>query len=313
VDRGLIESTEDRAQHIRVWPVSSIALISRLIMAEDSSSSSPASSSVSQSNTVSPHWSQLGEVPLYIDKLIITGNNRTKQQFIKEELSAALQNSTTVKQVNENLLSSLSNLHSYEIFNNASYRLDLSDRFEHCNVNLIVEEKQPFSLGTKVTQDFHTGEQIVEAKATVKNVFGEAERVDLAASYGNLQSNSFNLTFTKPKLFKYQNKSYQGAFNLFSQMQHYTQFASFSEKQRGFHSILTDSTGNHQINYEYSYRDIFPASRKLNEEEKVANNYTGPSSYVLQNAQTSVKSSIKYQFTHSTLNNLFVPTKGKYW
>lgn len=97
------------------------------------------------------------------------------------------------------LLVASTRLSELDIFKKCDLFLDVgpANRPEAVNLEVNVQEQSPYSFdaGTYV----QGGEASVEGSVSLKNVLGNAERLEASAALGNEKSNTYSLSLTQPR------------------------------------------------------------------------------------------------------------------
>lgn len=263
--------------------------------------------------------------PLRVGSVKITGNDRTSVSLIESELAQSFEG-RTVQTVSESISHALERLESYGIFESAKITMDKGDilydqstneRIVTTDLHVDVKERNWWGAKTEVAQELHTGEQLVKMSGLLRNVFGKGEKFEVTSSRGTARSVSFSALLTMPKPFASNKQTFlsnvRSAIGANVTTHNYTRQASFCETVRGMTAALSDETGKHEMLYEFAWRDIVPVSKTLTDDEKRVNFYQGPSASIRQSAAVpTTKSSVKYSYTDSTLDNRFVPSQGRF-
>jgi outer membrane protein assembly factor BamA len=89
--------------------------------------------------------------------------------------------------------------------------------------------------------------------------------------------------------------------------------SSFEERERGTTIGVTDEHGAHGIQWEGSWRDVSPLDRPISGRDIYTSTYSGPSRTILESCIPSVKSSLRYTFTHDRRDHPTAPSRGHYF
>ena len=129
------------------------------------------------------------KVPCLVQRLLVRGNQRTKRALIDAEMAAALA-ATTHEQLAIELAMATERLDQLDIFKTAECSVDISsapDAPEHAlDVVLNLEERGTHTISTGTYMQ--GGEGNAEVSWTLRNLFGNGERVLGNASLGHKTS-----------------------------------------------------------------------------------------------------------------------------
>ena len=142
------------------------------------------------------------KVPCLVQRLIVRGNQRTKRALIDAEMAAAMK-ATTHEQLAVELAMATERLDQLDIFKSAGCSVDITsvpDAPENAlDVVLNLEERGTHTISTGTYMQ--GGEGNAEVSWTLRNLFGNGERVLGNASLGHKTSNTFRLESSAPLAF----------------------------------------------------------------------------------------------------------------
>lgn len=204
----------------------------------------------------------LEDVPLRINTIKIVGNKATRTNWLLSQFQSA-QKAKTLGDVHDQLHHNTQRLYSLGVFRSIQTTLDLGpDRMQEqtrtTDVEIEIKEKPRTTFKTELSQELNGGERSASFSGTIRNVFGRAERLEGSISYGDRDSRGFTLSFFKPFIMNSDNTLHAG---LFRNNRNYALFSSFRETNRGALIGIQTPDHAHQLNYEFSWRDITPVSR----------------------------------------------------
>ncbi|EME28191.1 sorting and assembly machinery component 50 [Galdieria sulphuraria] len=249
----------------------------------------------SPTSTEESKLEELFQSKLKIGSLKIRGYRRTNPSFLHSLVAPSL-GGENFREVIENLSIAIERLRELDIFKGVDVFLDESSVPDQTDVLVTVSEKGRLQLrlGTTVEREgFETG---LETCATLRNIFGKAERLrfeagtegtDLARGYGVAE-------FYKPHAF--------GCDTFFSA---YLNRQYFNEKQRSHNEVsrgFVTSFGFPQSLGIFSYEGAW---REISVTEPSA------SSTIREEAGFSFKSSIKHTYEIDSRDNPQAPIEGK--
>ena len=146
-------------------------------------------------HTVSVEFQTNKGAKVYFDRVIITGNTRTRDKVIRRELGVAegdLFSATAIRRAN-------SRLHRLNYFQDIQITPSKGDQPGTMNLNIKVKEKRTgqvsFGAGYSTQDSFMIMGQVSES-----NLFGRGQQVQLRGTLGG-KANRYTLSFTEPWLF----------------------------------------------------------------------------------------------------------------
>jgi len=200
---------------------------------------------------------ELLRIPCTVHRVIVRGNMRTNRALIDAELASAL-SATTHEKLAIELAMATERLEQLDIFKSAECSVDVCsvpDAGENAlDVLLNVTEKGTHTISTGTYMQ--GGEGNAEISWTLRNLFGNAERVQGNASLGHKTSNTFRLEASQPLMFGSPVRVNMSAFQSNANL---IKHSSFRERQRGFNLALThvsDGESNHEMWYEAAWRTV---------------------------------------------------------
>lgn len=237
---------------------------------------------------------------VFIDKIIITGNTKTRDKVLRRELELEEQRRFSGRKLRRSQLR-LQRLGYFEDVNITTRKADQEDRLD-----LLVDVKEgstgTFSAGAGIS----SGENFLfNVRLAENNLFGRGQRLVLNADVGSIRRN-FTLDFTEPYLFDTQLTAGIRLFNWQLFFNDFTRggtgasfrllypFVALGLTQVGGFSLLDARAG-------LEYRI----------EESIIDDVSGGASPLLRAAQgTQLTSSITPRMLRDTRNHPFVPTDG---
>lgn len=224
---------------------------------------------------------------IYFEKIIITGNNRTRDKVIRRELRVAegeLYSSSKIKRSRQEL----DNLGFFKKVNLTTAKASVPNKVI---LNVEVEEKPTGSLS------FGAGYSSVDnlvglIQLSQDNFLGRGQRLDLRTQLGG--TNRFMFSFTEPWLF---DTRWKAGVDLFSMERFYEDFDS---------DTLGGSLGTghpigefSKVDFSYEYEEV-----------DISNVDADASLEILEQGGTSTTGAIIAGITRNTLDNRFTPRMG---
>jgi outer membrane protein insertion porin family len=237
---------------------------------------------------------------VFIDKIIVTGNTKTRDKVIRRELELEEQRRFSGRQLRRSQLR-LQRLGFFEDVNITTRKADKEDRLD-----LLVDVKEgstgTFSAGAGVSsgEDFLFNIRLAE-----NNLFGRGQRLVLNADFGAIRRN-FTADFTEPYLFDTQLTAGVRLFNWqldFDDFERGGTGASFRLLYPFVAMGLTDIWG-------FSLQDARVGLEYRIEQSKIDDVSGGASPLLRAEQGTSLTSSITPRLLRDTRNHPFVPTEG---
>mmetsp|Transcript_3507 Transcript_3507/g.4700 ORF Transcript_3507/g.4700 Transcript_3507/m.4700 type:complete len:460 (-) Transcript_3507:156-1535(-) len=250
-------------------------------------------------------------VPINVEKIQVAPAEdsknpklRTSKSFVNDVFVKA-KSSTTFGQLLQAIQEGTHAMEELGMYKTVDYQLKETTKPRVLDLIVKLKEKGSFYGSAGVGMSTVQRQPMMKIEGLYRNLFGNAESLKGSFSYGNDQTaGSFALTLSKPKAFKLNDS--QPPFGTFAAMAHYnggTLFrdSGFVEKSSGLTINGKSEDQKHNIEYLGAWRDVVP-------HEKPAD--TPHSNSVLKASMPSLKSSIRYTYTHETTDHKLVPTKG---
>ncbi len=237
---------------------------------------------------------------VFIDKIIITGNTKTRDKVLRRELELEEQRRFSGRKLRRSQLR-LQRLGFFEDVNITTRKADQEDRLD-----LLVDVKEgstgTFSAGAGIS----SGESFLfNVRLAENNLFGRGQRLVLNADIGSLRRN-FTLDFTEPYLFDTQLTAGIRLFNwelFFDDFTRGGTGASFRLLYPFVALGLTRVGG-------FSLQDARVGIEYRIEESIIDDVSAGASPLLRAEQGTSLTSSITPRLLRDTRNHPFVPTEG---
>eukprot|EP00467_Chlorarachnion_reptans_P009035 CAMPEP_0114516564 /NCGR_PEP_ID=MMETSP0109-20121206/17402_1 /TAXON_ID=29199 /ORGANISM="Chlorarachnion reptans, Strain CCCM449" /LENGTH=474 /DNA_ID=CAMNT_0001696975 /DNA_START=71 /DNA_END=1496 /DNA_ORIENTATION=- len=253
-------------------------------------------------------------VPLTINEIKVQFENpdkvRTTPSFVRkvfagvyasknfQELRESLQSGTA-------LMDKLKFLLDFKIDRNPKKPLDI-------DLTLHVAEKSPVYADAGVTMATTSKLPTFNVNVLYRNLFGNAETLKGLASFGDSQTGSFSLLFSKPMVFDSgrPNTPPTGNFNASISYNGGTIFrdSGYVERSAGVNLQLASDDECHKLEYLGVWRDTLP----LDKESLSKGAKNGNSNSILTACRPTMKSSMRYTFTHDETDHKLIPTKGHF-
>eukprot|EP01084_Bolivina_argentea_P236808 398139_1 len=229
-------------------------------------------------------------------ELNVTGNQTTKYDFIKDEFNVSTPN--TIENCSIEIYDGISRLKDeLDIIDTASATIDIDELNENNLIcNLDIHEKSRLTATIGATHDMNSTSQLNGSLSVgIRNLFGEAEKLNLSANLGlgttndlNIfgirnTSNEYNIIFNKPRYYKYYNLVLRG----FQQKLDRIKSSSYHEDSTGISATLI-SNNKHLLTYNYHLRSMLPS-------ENININNISPS-ISDDSILMSIKSSLQYKY-----------------
>lgn len=237
----------------------------------------------------------LNGIPVTVVGVQFKGAERTKGDLLETIVQPCLK-ARTFGELTQALAIVGNQLGRLDIFKEMRFVIDRPDSEEDGLVVRVEvkERKYRMHAGTEIQKN----EVGFGAGATIYNIFGRAERLDVNAALGSQSATPLSLNVSKPvngdpdKLLN---------FSVFSTLQHYINGANYKNRLQGFstfYSFTLPSLGTkHELKYSLDWRHIFGIS----EDASVT---------VRRSAGHSLKSSLTSTITKCTRDCNVLPTRG---
>jgi outer membrane protein insertion porin family len=228
---------------------------------------------------------------VYIERINVVGNARTKDYVIRREIRLAegdAYNRLMVDQARQRLV-------NLGFFKSVKVSRDPGSAPDRVIVTFLVEEQPTGELSLAGGYSSAEG-PIAEIAYTERNLLGKGQFLRVRLS-GSFESGQIDLSFTEPRFL---DKNISAGFDVFHKETDFSDEAGFKETKTGatvrVGFALTDSVWL-QPNYTFTRQDIFDvdddASEAIKQAEGVAN-----------------ISSVGYSLTYDARNNRLNPTRG---
>mmetsp|Transcript_11858 Transcript_11858/g.28770 ORF Transcript_11858/g.28770 Transcript_11858/m.28770 type:complete len:453 (-) Transcript_11858:20-1378(-) len=240
---------------------------------------------------------KLLSVPVNVQRVFVHGNERTKRALVEAELANALA-AHTHRDLAIELSMATQRLEELDIFKSAVCEVDLmpGGKDDAVQIDVRVEEKGLHTLSTGTYMQ--GGEGNFEVAWTLRNFFGDGEKLQSNASMGHKTSNSFKVDFSRPLS---HGSAARFSSTLFQSVANLTKYSSFRERQRGVAVALTsvqDGDASHEVHYEGVWRSVTQSRGAM---------VCRP-----DEAGDSFKSSIRHNFTFDRRDDPRLPEQGMY-
>ena len=229
-----------------------------------------------------------------VEKIEVQGLHRTKPEIVNRELSKL--DGTLLSLAD--LVATLDDVHermsSLGIFDVIDIEIDEGNFSSRgCTVHVKVRESSLFQVhsGTYIQGG---AEASAEVAVNVNNRFGWAEQISLSADYGSRRTNLFSLATTVPRPWNTPSIVDVRMYQNFMDRQ---SLSSYMERLRAISATVTSEDGKHSLSYEFGWRRLTDPRCKA-------------SAPVLKQLGDHIKSSVRYHFHHSTLDDLIFPRTG---
>jgi len=270
--------------------------------------------------------SKYDEIPITVDninlKFVTDGPKdqksigRTNEAFV-QKIFARTKGAETVSQLFRSLQEGTMALASLGMYKTVDFELKECKKPLTTDLLIKLKEKGPFYGNAGVGMSSTRREPMMKIEGLLRNVFGNAEILKGAFSYGVNQTGSFDLTFAKPKSFSSGNPL-EPPYGTLAAAAHYnggTLFrdSNFVEKSSGITLKAESDDKRHLLEYLGAWRDVLPheaSGINTNPEER-----KGPrlhSNSVLKASMPSLKSALRYTYTYDKTNHKLTPTEGAY-
>lgn len=237
---------------------------------------------------------------VFIDKIIITGNTKTRDKVLRRELELEEQRRFSGRKLRRSQLR-LQRLGFFEDVNITTRKADQEDRLD-----LLVDVKEgstgTFSAGAGIS----SGESFLfNVRLAENNLFGRGQRLVLNADFGSIRRN-FTLDFTEPYFLDTQLTAGIRLFNwelFFDDFTRGGTGASFRLLYPFVALGLTDVAG-------FSLQDARVGIEYRIEQSVIDDVSSGASPLLRADQGTSLTSSVTPRLLRDTRNHPFVPTEG---
>ncbi|WP_084218879.1 outer membrane protein assembly factor BamA [Syntrophorhabdus aromaticivorans] len=225
---------------------------------------------------------------IYVNRINILGNTRTRDKVIRRELRIAegdRYSATNLKRSKERLTNTT-------YFKEIDMKLIKTDEPDKINLDVAVEERPTGSLNLGV--GYSTSEKaVLSGSVSQQNFLGTGRKVYLNASLGSV-TNQFSFTFVEPYIFDLNLSAGLSAFHYKREMDSYDYKLS-----GGSFSLTRPLTDYVKSSIRYRY-----------ETATVENISEDASNYIKEQEGTSTTSSVTLSLSKNTIDNVMNPSKG---
>ena len=236
-----------------------------------------------------------------IDKILITGNTKTRDKVIRRELKIEEQqrfSSTKLKKSRD----ALNRLGFFQEVNLTTQRGRTEERLD-----LQVDVKEGQTGALTAGAGFSSADNLLfNARASENNLFGRGQRIVLNADFGSIRQN-FIGSFTEPYLFDI---PLSATFDLFRWRLEYDDFtrAGTGAGVRTLYPLT--ALGYEKLFDRFSLEEVRIGAEYQFEDAEITDiNSRSPPSVVAEEGSSRI-SSIRPIVSRNTLNSLFDPTRG---
>lgn len=228
---------------------------------------------------------------IYINRINILGNIRTRDKVIRRELRFAEGDRFSGSKLKE----SQRRLKNTTYFQNLDMKIAKTDDPKKVNMDVTIEEKPTGSLSAGV--GYSTDEKVmVSGSISQENFFGTGRKVFLDASLGSV-TQQFRFTFVEPYLLDMNLGLATSIYNYERAQDEY------DYKKRGFSFTFTRPLTDF-VNATFGYRY---------ESTRVFNIDPFATEYIKDQFGTKLTSAISLGLSKNTINDVMNPTKGINW
>lgn len=240
--------------------------------------------------------SPISDIPARVNKIIVQGLNKTKDEFIQKKL-AHIFKAENVAEMLVLCQTAKYDLRRLDIFRSVQVNIDTAKNVEgddRYNVVFDVKEKRWFGGGVHATFSGDNNATMV-GSLQMPNTFGRAENVRLEYNKSLKGDHGGVFRFSKPLN---GNPDVRFSSSVYKMNLEYP-WSGFKETCRGLNMDFTfpSSLGDHCLRWEGVWRDL----RALNR----TTSFT-----VREQAGHSLKSSVKHQFTRDERDSQILPSQG---
>ena len=226
---------------------------------------------------------------IYVNKITISGNNRTLDSVIRRNLRLA-EGDAYVPSLIARSKTLIGNL---GFFSAVDIREEPTEKYGYSNLNVSVIEQSTGELSLGGGYSSQVG-GIANIGISERNFLGRGQLLNLNAKISEREAN-YTAGFSEPFFL---NRDVYASFNLFNNRMNYKE-SSYELKREGF-----------SFNSSYSLSEYFQQSVGYNLEERDVNPGSGASASIVAEEGTTVISQISTSLTYNTLDNNQNPTEG---
>ena len=236
-----------------------------------------------------------------IDRIMVTGNTKTRDKVIRRELKAQEQerfSGTKLKKSRD----ALNRLGFFQEVNLTTQRGRSEER-----LNLQVDVKEGQTGALTAGAGFSSADNLLfNARVSENNLFGRGQRIVLNADFGSIRQN-FIASFTEPWLFDIPLSATVDAFSWRLEFDDFTRGGT-GAGVRVLYPL--PALGYEKLFGRFSLEEVrIGAEYRLEDAEITDINRRSPPSIVAEEGQ-SLTSSLRPIISRNTLNSLFDPTRG---
>ncbi len=226
---------------------------------------------------------------IYVNKITISGNNRTLDYVIRRNLRLA-EGDAYVPSLIARSKTLIGNL---GFFSAVDIREEPTEKYGYSNLNVSVIEQSTGELSLGGGYSSQVG-GIANVGISERNFLGRGQLLNLNAKISEREAN-YTAGFSEPFFL---NRDVYASFNLFNNRMNYKE-SSYELKREGF-----------SFNASYSLSEYFQQSVGYNLEERDVNPGSGASASIVAEEGKTVISQISTSLTYNTLDNNQNPTEG---
>ncbi len=225
---------------------------------------------------------------VYINRIEIEGNTRTRDKVIRRELLIVEQRPFSVSRLNK----SRDRLYRLGYFDKITFSTEKGVREDQMNVKIKVKERPTgtFSLGAGYSS---VDKMILMGQISQRNLFGKGQTLSFQG-YFSARTTQYTLSFYEPY---FRDTKLSLSLNLYNWTRQYEDYTR--ESQGGgirFGYLLTPNT---RVFAGYHYDD-----------SNLTDYGNSTSKIILESLDIHITHSLEFGFTRDTRNHFFMPTKG---
>ena len=228
---------------------------------------------------------------IFIDKINITGNNRTYDEVIRRQFRLNEGDAFNASKIRD----SRRNIENLNYFSKVDIQTEPTDDPDKANINVKVEEKSTGYFNVGVGYSTVNG-VLLRAGVTENNFRGKGQQLGLDAGISE-RVTDFNISFTEPY---FMNRPLSAGFDLFGSRSDYQDESSYDE----------DSLGG-RVRMGWRYTDDWSQSvRYTLRQDKISNVSRTASVYIKQEEGEYIDSSIGQTTYYDKRDNAIDPKEG---
>ncbi|MHB8110453.1 MAG: outer membrane protein assembly factor BamA [Syntrophorhabdaceae bacterium] len=225
---------------------------------------------------------------VYFNRINISGNTRTRDKVIRRELKMAEGDRFSISNIKE----SKKKLKNTTYFKDTDFKIVKTDDPKKVNVDLSIEEKPTgtFSVGA----GYSTAEKvIVSGSVSEDNFLGTGRRISLETALSSY-TNEFRLSYLEPYIFDKNLSVGTSLYNFKRYMDTYDY-----QKTGGNIALIRQLTDDVKGSVKYRLENV-----------DVSDIDVSASTYIQEQAGTSLTSSLIWSIGKNTIDDILNPTKG---